>query len=89
MSRGGPRTTGMVLPHNTSGLAGIGFKLYKGRTVHVWAACGDRRPARSVTSLGEHEALRQVIALRAEEGLPVPSLRKAVAALRAWMGDAR
>lgn len=94
MSRGGARTTGLVLPHNTSGLNGIRFVLYRkkrrGRaksrpTVHVCAAVGNKRPARSVTANGELEALRQIIKLRTDAGLPAPTLRQAAKALRAFM----
>lgn len=94
MSRGGPRTTGLVLANNTSQLNAIGFKWYQRRkrgrnqstpTVHVIVAVGNRRLARSVDANGELEALRQVIQLRTEAGLPAPTLRQAAKALRAFL----
>lgn len=97
MSRGGARNTGQTLANNTSGLPGIRFVVYRkkrrGRgksrpTVHVCAAVGTRRPARSVAANGELEALRQVIKLRTDAGLPAPTLRKAAKALRAFMETA-
>lgn len=93
MSRGGSRSKGQLYAHNTNGLQGIGFAWFqrrKGRrlvgkpALHVKVAVGDRRLARSADANGDLEALRQVIQLRVDAGLPVPSLRKAAAALRAF-----
>lgn len=94
MSRGGARTTGLVLANNTSKLSAIGFKWYRktrGRrskskaTAHVTVAVGDRRFVRSVDQHGELEALRQVIQLRTAASLPAPTLRQAAKALRAFL----
>ena len=96
MSRGGPRSTGQIYAHNTNGLQGIGFAWFqrkkRGRrvgrpTVHVKVAVGDRRLARSADAYGDLEALRQVIQLRAEAGLPVPTLRQAAKALRVFRSE--
>lgn len=94
MSRGGARTTGLVQANNTSRLNAITFRWYqrvkRGRkaskpTMHVVVAVRDRRYARSVDANGELEALRQVIKLRTDAGLPAPTLRIAAKALRAFM----
>ncbi|MEO8153603.1 MAG: hypothetical protein ABI605_11075 [Rhizobacter sp.] len=93
MTRGGARTTGMVLPHNTSGLNGITFTWWQrkkggrlvGRTtLHVKVAVRERRYARSADEHGDLGALRLVIELRQAEGLPAPTLRAASKALRAF-----
>lgn len=98
MSRGGARSRGQIYAHNTSGLPGIGFAWFqrkKGRrlvgkpTLHVRVAVGDRRLARSADANGDLEALRQAIQLRADAGLPVPTLRKAASALRAFRAEGR
>ena len=77
--------------NNTSGILGIWFRwACKTRrrltTYHpvICAVVGDRRITRGLSERTPRQALRELLALRADAGLPVASLESAVRAFNRW-----
>jgi len=85
--RGGARTKAGPQSNNTSGLLGIRFRWNKrhGR-LSAEAVCvvGKSQRTRSLVARPAREALAELIQLRADAGLPVPTLRAALKAHRRW-----
>lgn len=77
--RGGARNTGKVMRNNRHQLPGVYFTR-AGPTLRVICHHGT---SASVNAHGPKEALRLAMAPRIAKGLPVPSMRQAMAAL--WM----
>lgn len=88
-NRGGSRVKPGPQSNNTSGLLGISFRWAPRSTGQVAEVCvvvGASRYSRTVSpERPAREALRQLIALRAIDGLPAPTLRRATIAFRHWL----
>jgi hypothetical protein len=89
--RGGARIKPGPQRNNTSGLLGIWFRWnhkHRRNLVHYWpevcAAVGERRISRGLSRRTPREALREVIKQRADAGLPVDTLERAVRAFNRW-----
>lgn len=94
-NRGGSRVKPGPQSNNTSGLLGITFR-WRGHasggapryTLEACVAVGKKRHTLGMMTKPAKTVLRHAIALRAEAGLPVPSLAAAMRAFEAWNGGA-